>query len=388
MTDRLSPDELYTALNTIVENTDMFFKAEHQLDGDTYEIFNYRLANYTGFLLPGALECRGIMFRITGDTPVLVSRPMLKFFNVNENPTTMNLDLQNPMQIMDKADGSLISTFTRGGDRPRLGIKSKGSLHSEQALAAYKYLTHDKQSRFAAQLLTADIAGWTVNMEWCAPNNRIVLGYLEPQLIVLNIRNRETGEYWSLEQVKEAGWNYIADRWVDMIDWRDLASSPEELMERSDEMTGIEGFVWQLANQQHVKKKTEWYLVQHRAKDSVNSPRRLFEAVLEEASDDLKTLFIDDPVSLIKISEMETRVESIYNPLVAKVEAYYNTNKELDRKSYAVKGINTFTNKGEFGLVMNLYLGKPCDIKTFLRKHYKEYGITDDAPIDELTTGE
>jgi hypothetical protein len=73
-------------------------------------------------------------------------------------------------------------------------------------------------------------------------------------------------------------------------------------------------------------------------------------------------------------------VESIYNPLVAKVEEYYETNKELDRKDYAIKGQEEFTNKGEFGLVMQKYLGKECNIKMFLRKHYKEYGIKDEEP--------
>ena len=43
-------------------------------------------------------------------------------------------------------------------------------------------------------------SGFTVNFEWCAPHNRIVLGYQEPKLSVLNARHNRTGEYmdWGL----------------------------------------------------------------------------------------------------------------------------------------------------------------------------------------------
>ena len=86
------------------------------------------------------------------------------------------------------------------------------------------------------------------------------------------------------------------------------------------------------------KVKTEWYLVQHRAKDSINSDRRLFEAVLEEATDDLRTLFHEDPLVIKRIEEMEVKVDDLYNHMVDTVERFYERNKNLERKEYAILG--------------------------------------------------
>ena len=62
------------------------------------------------------------------------------------------------------------------------------------------------------------------------------------------------------------------------------------------------------------------------------------EAVLEEATDDLRTLFHDDPLVIKMIEEMELFVEHKYNSLVSTVEAFYTENKDLERKEYAIKG--------------------------------------------------
>ena len=158
---------------------------------------------------------------------------------------------------------------------------------------------------------------------------------------------------------------------------KDFAETPEAFIEMIPDMKDIEGFVIQLPNQ-FVKKKTEWYLTLHHNKDSINSPRRLFESILEEATDDLKAMFFDDELLIKTIEEMELKVEHIYNHLVDTVEKFYDANKGLERKDYAILGQKHFTIKPEFGLAMNLYLDKENDYKAFLKKHYKTYGIEDE----------
>lgn len=63
-----------------------FYYRGFSIDDTYYRIFNYRLASYSDFILPSALECRGIMFEVDfgGRYVNLVCRPMKKFFNVNE----------------------------------------------------------------------------------------------------------------------------------------------------------------------------------------------------------------------------------------------------------------------------------------------------------------
>lgn len=138
----------------------------------------------------------------------------------------------------------------------------------------------------------------------------------------------------------------------------------------------IEGFVIRLASGQRVKIKTLKYLALHHTKESINSPRRLFEAVLEEATDDMRTMFRDDEVAIKMIEEMESFVEKKYNHMVDTVERFYEHNKSLDRKSYAILGQKELE-RSFFGLAMQKYLGKDVDYKTFMKKQWKYYGLKD-----------
>jgi len=372
-----TPEQLWTNLIALCATNDAFFFKDFERDGHTFRIFNYRLASYTDFLQPSALECRGIMFEIVEGEKMLrlACRSQEKFFNVYENPMTTNLDFNDMKQVMLKADGSLISTYMIGG---KLCLKTKGSLESEQAVAAEAWLNRPENEQFKDQLQCITVRNSTVNMEWCAPDNRIVIGYMKPHLVVLNVRHHD-GRYYEADYVK-LKWRHVGAHWVETYT---RLGNGQEFIDQVTNEKDKEGYVVQLASGQHVKVKTEWYIVQHRAKDSINSPRRLFEAVLEEAIDDLRTLFHTDELVLKRIDDMERLVESIYNPLVAKVEHYYNEHKHWERKEYAIEGMIQFPNKGEFGLVMSLYTGKKVDYKEYLKKQYKNYGIKDEEITEE-----
>lgn len=84
--------DLYKNLCALPSQTDAFYSVDQVgADGFTYRIFLYRLASYSDWLYPGALESRGIMFRIEEDgSTTLVSRPMEKFFNWKEMSTDVN----------------------------------------------------------------------------------------------------------------------------------------------------------------------------------------------------------------------------------------------------------------------------------------------------------
>jgi RNA ligase len=379
-------ENLYNDLLRLSETNEAFFFKDFECDGVVYRIFNYRLASYTDFLEPGALECRGIMFEIEPAyidsicsrpaSPVrLASLPMEKFFNLNENPMTMNLDLTKVKSVELKADGSLISTY-RHNDEIRL--KTKGSVESEQCIAAMKWV--DERPEFKHALTVAEELGYTVNMEWCAPDNRIVLGYEEPQLTVLNFRRRHDGGYFDIftESCKNnPTFDVLRENHIERLDVKD----PVEFVASIPRMEGVEGYVVELDCGHRVKVKTEWYLVQHRAKDSINSPRRLFEACIEEATDDLRSLFFDDPVAIAMIEEMEKFAEHHYNHTVDQVERFYERNKNLERKDYAILGQKEL-DKRIFGLAMSKYLGREVDYKAFMRKNYKAFGVADD-PVED-----
>lgn len=376
--------KLYNDLMALVKSNEAFYFQDFKLDdgiyepkNTTYRIFNYRLASYTDFQLPGALECRGVMFEVDGDVAVrLSSLPMEKFFNLNENPMTMNLDLSKVVTIEEKADGSLMSTYMHDG---KLRLKSKGSLFSDQALAAMKWL--DKQSDLSFVLKQATTSGLTVNLEWCSPEHRVVLGYMEPTLKVLNVRNNADGSYIELKGGPDSR---AYDRWlVNRVESND----PITFVTSIPAMQDVEGFVLVMDNGQRVKIKTEWYLSLHHAKDSVNNPRRLFEAILDEGIDDLRSLFYSDAVAMQMIDEMQVKVDHVYNGMVKIVESFYEENKHLDRKSYAIKGQQEESLKNGalsyFGLAMNKYVGKTVNYKEFLKSKWRDLGLKDTSLEDE-----
>lgn len=363
--------KLFSELMDLVESNDAFYYKDCPLDGAIYRIFNYRLCKYDDWLQPSAMECRGHMFEVTeaGEAARLASLPMGKFFNLNENPMTMDLDLSTVARVETKADGSLISTYIHEGE---LRLKSKGSLDSEQAVDAMAYL--EKQPEFASQLRLIASKGWTVNLEWCGPNNRIVISYQEPHLTVLNIRSHHAGRYISPSMLGRGRVRFdeAIGRWIGGPVFR---IATEGFVASIPSMEGVEGFVLHLESGQRVKVKTEWYLVRHRSRGAIDSPRRLFEACLAEATDDLRSMFHDDPVVIAKIAEMEEFSASVYNELVAKIEGFHQQYKDWERKDYAIRGQRDLE-KGVFGLAMSAYLpDREPDYKRFLRKNYKAFGI-------------
>lgn len=187
---------LFNDLMTLCASNEAFYFVDHVFMGDTYRVFTYRLASYSDFLLPGALECRGHTFRL-GETPELVSLPMEKFFNIGENPMTMNLDWEQVTYVEDKRDGSLISTVKVGASD--FILKSKTSLSSQQARDAMALLGTDAYTGLRDALSELTMQGCTVNMEYTAPDNQIVLGYKEAALRVLNVRYLDNGTYVPLQ---------------------------------------------------------------------------------------------------------------------------------------------------------------------------------------------
>jgi T4 RnlA family RNA ligase len=349
----------------------------------------HRLASYTDFLEPNALEGRGVMFEMDNEgkdaLPIrLASLPFSKFFNHNENPFTMDPDWSSVVAVEDKMDGSLMSTYLHfpSALEGTVMLKSKGSTQSPQCQDAVAWLSLEENEDFREDLLNAVHNRWTVIMEWTSPNNRIVLGYDKPGLTVLAVRANYNGEYITRDEF--VNWNEMQERWVaDYMpyvekEYGDVENFVDSIIDKEN----IEGYVLTLESGQRIKLKTQWYLTRHRTKDSVNCPRRLFEAVLDEATDDLRTLFFDDPTALKMINDMEKFAEGLYNHLVDQVERFYERNKHMERKEYAILGQKELT-RPEFGLAMMKYTGKSVDYKASLKKRWRDLGLKDEVQLEE-----
>ena len=347
--------ELFTNLMGLAAKSEAFYHQDQVGDdGKTYRIFLYRLGSYTDFLLPGAIESRGIMFRHNEENEVweLVSRPMTKFFNWKENPFTMEVDLSKIQYATVKEDGSLISTYS---DMDwGLSLKTKGSLRSEQAVAAMNWLYQKEMTPFRKILKEMDRSGWTVNMEWTSPLNRIVISYQVDKLIVLNARHRLTGVYMEREMLEG------------LIPAEYLVPITDLMVEDVAAAHGTEGLVAFFGNGAYpvefMKVKADAYQILHRLKDGVNQPHALFEAVINEAIDDLRASFAEDKAVQLMISTMEELVAAPFNHFVKVTTDLYEKNKHLDKKNFAItmqaelKEVLDHDAAAAFNVSINMYL--------------------------------
>ncbi len=366
---------LYTKLSNLVKKNNAFYikKFEPCFEGIgtkyQYHLFNYRLASYTDFTEDSALECRGIMFDVTDPENVcLKSLPMEKFFNLYENPFTIDLDLNTVTKIYEKADGSLISTYILDN---QLLLKSKGSLISEHCISAMKWLDLDENKKLKNDIYNIAMNNKTVNMEWCSLEQRIVLAYPIPSLKMLNIRDHETGLYCS-ELMTEEMLKYA----VESIKFNSIEETVEFIKNIPDMKTynskQIEGFVVYLQSGQKVKIKTKAYFAQHEAISNVKNPRVLYNLILEESVDDVRAIHHEDKAIMNMIDEMQIKVDKLYNDFVQNVEEFYMANKDLSKKDYAIKGKKDL-DWIYFNLAMKRYGDNPVDYKEFLKLKWREF---------------
>lgn len=358
---------MYRNLMSLVNTNETFFYKDFPLEDKIYRIFNYRLASYSDFLLPSALECRGIMYEIDteGKAIRIACRPLKKFFNLYENPFTMDLVLNKDTvdNITVKEDGSLISTFIHNGE---LRLKSKMSLDSDQVIQATTWLNLPENKAFKEELFRITSYDATINLEWTSPENRIVLQYSKPELKILNARyNSDIIDIFE----KSLSWDFNIPEINKMAVKNVNPDNIEQFISDIPEMKDIEGFVVLLKSGQRIKIKTADYLRKHKIKDSIDNDSSLIEAILFESIDDTKILFADNQYVLDRIKKFEDIIIPKYNHIESIVNTFYEENKHLDRKSYAIKGqkeLDLF-----FSLAMNMYLQKPVDIKEFCMKHTK-----------------
>jgi RNA ligase len=130
-----------------------------------YTVHNYsELAQFERVWNPVTRQCRGL---ITDGSGEVIARPFPKTHNYDE-PDAPRFDLDHPVTVADKLDGSLGIGYPTGDG---YAIATRGSFASEQALHA----TQIWQDRYASH--TTVPAGITPLWEIVYPANRIVVDY-------------------------------------------------------------------------------------------------------------------------------------------------------------------------------------------------------------------
>jgi RNA ligase len=366
--------KLYDNLLELTKLEPGFYFSHLSLENEHYRIFSYRMIpKYSKWLINGAaLECRGTTFRMDNDNnPVaLASWPFEKFFNLNENPMTQDLDLSSPMEVLVKEDGSLISSMLLPSGK--LFLKSKASFTSKEAKAANELITTPQWKELYDWTLDWASQGYTVIMEYMSPLNKIVVPYSESKLTVLGVRDHSNGTYvnlFDMELPKE----------IQMLVIKNLVNEVNDtsaFVQSIKNQTELEGYVVRLKTGQRIKIKTNWYnrLHQNRRNDQDLSDMALAKLVLDQSIDDVRSAYAHSPEAVKRIDEITQVVSGIYNDTVAATTSFYETHKHFNRRDYALMAKKELP-KYHVGIVMQLFAGKTVNFGELVHQHLKKKGI-------------
>jgi RNA ligase len=330
-------------------------------------IVSYIVSDETTFDNAYALECRGITF---GKDGKIISRNLHKFFNVNEKPhTQVNLiDWNKVSRVMQKRDGSMLCVVDHPSNLGNFSLKSKKSFTSDVAISATKWMS-DKHNYLDFCTSMTDL-GMTAIFEWTSPTARIVISYDQDMLTLLHVRDNLTGRYLSQNELSRLSEKYDIPLVENVDDIHALVlKDPKLVQELADTVEGIEGWVFQFENGDMVKWKTKQYCELHRSMPFLRE-RDIVEMVLNETVDDLKALLAGQSVNVAEIIEIENRVVKDLDSIIYWVNDIIEANKDLDRKTIALKFGNQGLNHPYFGLIMQKYSGKEPDYLGYYKKEY------------------
>jgi RNA ligase len=202
--------------------------------------------------------------------------------------------------------------------------------------------------------------GYTPIFEWVSPDDRIVIDYGEPNLILTAIRHNNTGVYVDHdEMVEDAESNDIpcfAGRFMS----GDIGALVDDIRNGEDS----EGYVIRFDNGHMVKIKNEWYVTLHRSKELATNDRLIVKCILEESVDDLKPLLMES--DLVRVVKMETVVNNALLEIVSSIVEHISTLGEIDRKTYA----QTFSDYQFKSMVFAHHFGGKDNLLDMVRQHF------------------
>ncbi len=339
-----------------------FYESKFVIDGYNISVFNYRLAQYKDFVTPlenkpevKAYEMRGLTFVFNKDGS-LFNRFLLleKFFNLNQVPESMYSIVKDYKIkfVNNKEDGSIASYIKLPNDKV-IG-KSKMGFDNEQANGINRiYRTRTDVKEFVDWCLDNNI---TAIFEYVSPANRIVLRYLEEDLILLRMRDNSTGKHLDIKDYLDKIGTIRIAPFED--DFKDLDSLVEVTATQVDK----EGVIVQAEDQYgkdfFFKIKTPWYCERHGLlTNDLYREHIIVGYILDDKIDDiLGQVPEDEKEAHERINKIISVIKKSIDEKVEDIKKSYQVFLDMgsDRKEYALKYYKKDPN---FGYVMQMAKG-------------------------------
>ena len=283
-----------------------------------YSSVCYNVSSTGLFDCPVRRECRGLIFSNDG---TLIRRPFHKFMNVGESVETQphSIDLSKPHKIYKKLDGSMIAPFLLDG-QIHWGTK-RGETDISQLMinSVIESMETDERVSFIDWNMTMLTSGFTPIYEYLTtdPQYRVIIEHERDELVLLALRNIETGEY--VDDIEELCY---PGRIVESIDGFD---SIDELISHTRELVNEEGFVVVFKETGfRVKIKADLYVQMHKMKELVCQDRHIIKAELDGNLDDIKGLLPD-----IELNRIQRVTDNFWTSIKEKAKELDETVNEI-----------------------------------------------------------
>ena len=271
-------------------------------------------------------ECRGLIFDKSGR---VLSRPFHKFFNQGEREETSMENILNMLSVphifLEKLDGSMIRPIWYENGDVRLATKMGVT---DTALQAEKWFFNNGHQNYVTFMRHMREDGATPIFEFCSRQNKIVIDYPKPRLVLTAIRTDETGHYWPyvymVEHAEKRGLDYVKA-------WNGSNQSIQGIIHEIRNSEQLEGYVIRFNNGHMIKVKADWYVSLHRTKDAVRFEKNVLNIIADNKVDDLLPLL--DEADKTKVLAYREQV----NDAVSKVCKAYDVVLDCARFSGATR---------------------------------------------------
>lgn len=291
-----------------------------------YTVIDYAYVSDDLFTDVWEREFRGLKFDAAGH---LVARPFHKFFNWGERlgPDMAVIDWSRPHCVTEKLDGSMVHPAVLDGELVVMtcaGITPQG----EAALALATPQQRDWMRATAGR-------GVTPILEFTAPENRIVVAYDEPALTLLAAREMRSGRYLTSTELLE-----LAGDVVPMVESYGPVDEPSAFLAAARAREGVEGYVIAFEDGTRIKLKSDAYVLRHKALSALMHEKNVAAFVLEGAVDDVLPLV--SPHAAERLSAYRDALEASMRATAARIEAFHDEHRTLERRDYAQRVRETF----------------------------------------------
>lgn len=341
----------YDQCMALVDQDENFHFVDEEQHCRRLRSFHYRLDVWTSFTKPGSRNMRGILF--DRDTKQLLALPFFKFFNLGQNnmSATSVFSKFKIDQVMEKVDGSLIYFYMLDN---ALCLRTKKTFDNVQCAIARQILS--KNGILEGFIRDILVSGCTPMFELLSPRNRIVVKYDFEDLCFLGYRDMKTGKIVSANKiVTPPGVRKAADFSDQYQNLTSISSECDTRLFERDELT--EGFVVYFSNGEMVKIKRKQYFDLAKLKESIYNDRAIVKLLFDEKLDDIRQEFEDDQYARNYIDMVVLSVADTWLKSVDTANKFWQQNKDLERKDYAILAKEQFkaSNSLIFPMVMEYY---------------------------------